>query len=160
MQDSGASEGPSGTVSSHATAAAAVLRLMERALCPPVNSNQLSPDAAKPGQAQKASPQGTRPAPAAAGKPPGQVSCQKPASTTAWCAMGMACSALGYAGSVNAATMTMQHCACRQGKRCASTRHLGSQQAGAAGPCGRVQPTLCSFAGNTLSHPALCVAHD
>ena len=73
VQDTGAHEGPSATVSSHATAPAAVLRLLEKTLCPPVDSNQLTSDAAEPSQAQKASPQGTRAPPAAAGKPSGQL---------------------------------------------------------------------------------------
>ena len=73
VQNSGAIEGPSSTVSSLATAVAALLRLMERTLCPHANSNQLFLDAAKPSQAQKATSQGTRAAPATTGKPPGQL---------------------------------------------------------------------------------------
>ena len=73
VQDSGDSEGSSDTLSSHATAAAAVLWLVERTLCPPVNSAQLSPDAAKRSEGQKASPQGARAPPAAAGRLPGQL---------------------------------------------------------------------------------------
>ena len=45
---------------------------------------------------------------------------------------------------------------CRQGERCASTRHHRGQQAGAVGPRGRVQPPRRSSAGNTHTPSLMC----